>query len=511
MQQAIETGIEFPRDGERIEPGHYAIKVRADAALVEVAIDDRNWLPCRVEAGAWVYDWSGYLAGGHTIHARAHGADGIVALAPRRVTVSDAKKGIGPGPDAEAAIAKLREHNALFGELWFTELSGRPWRYDIAQHQVDEDCFERGVTLDGPVTGKPWKGLITTTPDPGSVFLDPVATAPTVALFCDVDDTGAPGLDPRQVLKRAQRRLQETGVAQKFVIGAESEFFLLDGPHGPPVADEVVWDFLRGLALALTRTGIHVDGFRYGPNPGQGRVQMRNDEALRIADQTLFYRYIAKTLGRRLGVTVKFVPKPLPGDGYANFPTHHALWKDGRNIFHSDSGWNLTSEEARWYAGGLLEHAPALLALVSPTVNSFRRLDAPDAPTELNLSSVSPRSAVRIPARSPNPAARRVKFKLADTTSNPYLAFAAMLMAGLDGIARKIEPPIETPARKTLPRSLSDALDALKADEGFLLAGGVFTQPILDAWIADRRLTQLERLRRQPHPMETHEASRFDD
>lgn len=486
MQRVIETGIEYPADGERIASEHYAVKVRApqDATAVDVAVDGRDWKPCREDGGVWVFDWSGYHAGGHTLFARAHVPGELVSLEPRRVLVEERGPARPVSPDAQAAIAKLRELGALFGELWFTDVSGRPWRYDIAQHQVDEDCFERGVTLDGPVTGKPFKGLITTTPDPLSVFQDPVATAPTVALFCDVDDAGAPGMDPRQALKRAQAYLRSTGLADRFVIGAESEFFLLDA-SGKAASQEAVWDFLRPLALALTQIGFRVDGFRYGPFPGQGRVQMRNDDALRIADQTQFYRYIARTIAHRAGLTVKFEPKPLP-EGFSNFPTHHGLWKDGANIFHGE-GWALTSDVCRWYAGGLLAHAPALLAIVAPTPRSYQRLALPEVSTGLFLSRTSERAAVRIPARSPNPGARRIKFKLSDTTSNPYLAFAALLMAGLDGVANKIEPPIDEDPARDLPRTLTDALAALEADRRFLTQGGVFSDALLDAWIADRK------------------------
>lgn len=494
-QQAVQPGIQYPADGERISGRRYDVKIRAprESSAVEIAVDGHEWRGATWREDAWVFEWSDFSGGGHTLFGRVRGPQGDVALEPRRVVVYDGTSAREADPQVQAAVAKLGEHGALFGELWFTELSGKPWRYDIAEHQVDEDCFERGVTLDGPVTGKPWKGLITTTPDPNSVFIDPVSNAPTVALFCDVDDAGNPGMDPRQVLKRGQAYLKSTGVADAFVIGAESEFFLLDGPSGPPAPEEVVWDFVRSLALALTRTGFNVDGFRYGPNPGQGRVQMRNADAMRIADQTLFYRYIARTIARRHGLCVKFAPKPLPGDGFSNFPTHHALWKEGRNVFHSDSGWALTSDECRWYAGGLLAHAPALLALVAPTVGSYRRLESPGASTGLFLSRTAEKAACRIPARSTSAAARRLKFKLADTSSNPYLAFAAMLMAGLDGIENKLEPPVEAETKNDarLPRSLSEALDALRADRGFLTKGGVFTDVLLEAWTADRRENEL--------------------
>lgn len=394
-----------------------------------------------------------------------------------------------PSPSAvERVLSRFGEQGVKFGELWFTELTGRPWRIDIGAHQVHARAFAEGVTLDGPSTGRPWKGLFTATPDPASCFLDPVARVPTLAMFCDVRDadTGEAPLDPRLALKRALAYMRSSGVADTMTVGAEGEFFLLD--NGAPVAEEVLWDFVRELAVALGRAGIPVDGFRYGPNPGQGRVQMRADDPVRTSDQVQLYKNIVRTLARREGRAASFLPCPLPGEAAASLPLHQALFRDGKNVFHDESGWALTSSICRYYAGGLLAHAPALLAFCAPTKNSYRWLSTPQAPTVLALSRTNPAAVCRVPARSSSPASRRLKFRCADATGNPYLIFATTLMAGLDGVARRIEPPIDCNADPTgLPRRLDESLDALEDDNEFLRAGGVFDEELIGAWLKGRR------------------------
>jgi glutamine synthetase len=184
-------------------------------------------------------------------------------------------------------------------------------------------------------------------------------------------------------------------------------------------------------------------------------------------------------------------------------PLHLSLWKGDANLFHDDEGWAMTSELFRWFAGGLLAHAPALLAFCAPTVNSYRRLGAPGAPTSLVLSRAKPEAACRVPARMVEPHTRRLKFRLCDATVNPYLAFAAVLMAGLDGVVRKLDPPVEDArAALFLPRSLDEALEALEADHGFLEEAGVFAPELIAAWISQRRQSQVDALRALPHPME---------
>src|SRR5579883_773066 len=243
--------------------------------------------------------------------------------------------------NARQVLSQIEESGVRFAEWWFTDLCGKPWRMDVAASHMNEGVFREGITLDGPSTGRPWRGLFNLMPDARSCFPDPAARAATMAVFCDVRDAESAdaSLDSRSTLGRAERRLAECGVAEHLVLGAECEFFLLEDPHGPPACEEAVWDFLRDLALALGRAGISVEGFRFGPSAGQGRVQMKQDAALKIADQVQLYQYVAKALARRDGKVATFVPKPLPGHGAASLPVHHSLWSAGRNLFHDDGGW----------------------------------------------------------------------------------------------------------------------------------------------------------------------------
>jgi glutamine synthetase len=405
-------------------------------------------------------------------------------------------------------LATLRARDVRFAELWFTELSGRPRRVAIVAEQVGEPLFSAGVTLDGPSTGRAAEGSFRILPDPAAVYLDPVASTPTLAIFGDAAVLGAAdphALDPRRVLARAEAHLRRTGVAERCVVGAEPEYFVL-APDGTAAGEEVVWAHLRRMATALRAAGIEVDGFRTGPAAGQGRVQMRAAPAGRLADQVMLYRYFARSVAEACGHTVSFLSRPLPGRGSGGMPVHHALWRGGANLFHEAGGWAATSALCRWYAGGLLRHAPALMALCAPTTNAYRRLVTDGAaPTAPVLSRDRGAAVCRIPARSAAAAARRIKFRSPDAGANPYLAFAAMLMAGLDGVEQRLEPPRDdagAPPAGPLPRSLDEALDALEHDHAFLTRGGVFGAELIRAWIDDRRRNQVLPVRAHPHPEE---------
>jgi glutamine synthetase len=413
-----------------------------------------------------------------------------------------------PEPRADeiaAALARVRSLGAKYADFWFTELSGRPWRITLAADKLDEAVFRSGIVLDGRSVGGSWEGLITLFPDPAAIFSDPSASAPTAALICDVGypparEGRAP--DARRVLTRADALLRAATGAE-VSLGVEVELFLIDA--GEPAPEETLREFLRTLNGALGRAGIPGDWFRIGPAHGQGRAQMRPAAPLRAADQVQIYKHAARSLASSLGCTASFLAKPLPGPGSAAMLVHHALWKQGRNMFHDAEGWACASESARHFAGGLLRHAPALLALCAPTVNSYRRLlPGSEAPTELVLSRSKAAAVCRVPPGSTGTAeaSRRVKFCAADPSSNPYLALAGMLLAGLDGLENKIEPSIESPAVGRLPSSLEEALDALESDSGFLLRGGAFSAELLRSWSAERWESQVRQIRPRPHPEE---------
>ena len=393
-----------------------------------------------------------------------------------------------------------------FAEFWFTDLAGRPWRITMPADAVTEELFDAGLPLDGQPVGGSWDGVMLLIPRLDAVYVDPTASAPSLAMFCDVldPDTKEPLiLEPRHVLRRAVQCVEER-LGAELVLGAEPEFLLLEA-GGAAVGESVVWDFLRGLALALGDSGIKVDWFRTGPAAGQGRVQMRAGPPLLMADRVMFYRHLAANLARARGLAAVFLPRSIAGGGTPGMPMHLALWKDGVNLFHDERGWALTSPLCRAFAGGILSHLPALAAFCAPTTNSYRRLIAgASGPTVPILSAVDRTAACRIPARSTAPGARRVKFCSPDSTANPYLAFASVLLAGLDGIARKREAPVDgaEPMRVRLPHSLESALDCLDADRDFLTEGRAFTEGLIDSWIQDRWTRHVLPVRLQPHPLE---------
>ncbi|MDD5655749.1 MAG: glutamine synthetase beta-grasp domain-containing protein [Elusimicrobia bacterium] len=422
-------------------------------------------------------------------------------------------------PSYPAILELIRRHGLQYVEFWFTDLSGKPWRISMAAPALTEDIFRNGLPLDGQPVGGAWNGVMLLVPQAESLYVDPTASIPTLAMICDVL---APAgrrplpLEPRHVLAHAQEQARKR-LGAEVVIGAEPEFTLFDGPDRPACENEV-WDFLRGLASQLGGAGIQVDWFRTGPAAGQGRVQMRAGPALLLADRVMLYRHFAAHLAGARGQAVSFLPRPAAQGGIPGMPVHHALWKDGVNLFHDEAGWAATSELCRRYAAGLLAHLPALLAFCAPTTNSYRRLiPGVCGPTEALLSATLRTAACRIPARDGASAARRVKFCCCDSTANPYLAFAAAIMAGLDGIERRLECPVDgdpdgpergLPAPR-FPHSLESALEDLSADRDFLTASGAFSDAMIAAWIKDRWERHVVPVRSQPHPWELAHADIF--
>lgn len=393
-----------------------------------------------------------------------------------------------------------------FAEFCFSDLGGYPWRITMPASAIDEKLFSEGLPLDGQPIGGTWDGVMLLMPRLDAVYVDPTASAPSLMMFCDVQDPGSKeplALEPRHVLERAIEQIEEC-LGAHLILGAEPEFLLLQ-PDGKPVEESVVSDFLRALALAIGEAGIQVDWFRTGPAQGQGRVQMRAGPPLLMADRVMLYRHFAVNLSRARGLTVTFLPRPLSNEGTPGMPIHLALWKEGKNLFHDKEGWAMTSPLCRAFAGGLLFHLRSLAAFCAPTSNSYRRLiHGFSGPTSPFLSTVNWKAACRIPARSTAPGARRVKFCCPDSTANPYLAFAAVLLAGLDGIKRNLEPPLDgaEPMRVRMPHSLESALDSLDSDRDFLTAGNAFTNLLIEEWIKDRWTRYVIPVRSRPHPLE---------
>jgi glutamine synthetase len=272
------------------------------------------------------------------------------------------------------------------------------------------------------------------------------------------------------------------------------------------------------MVAALEGSGVEIEIHHHEvATGGQAEIDMRFDTLLRVADKLMLYKYIVKNVAWEAGKTVTFMPKPLFQDNGSGMHTHQSLWKGGEPLFYDGDKYAGLSDMARWYIGGLLRHAPAVLAFAAPTTNSYKRLvPGYEAPVNLVFSQRNRSAAVRIPLYSKSPKAKRLEFRCPDPSCNPYLAFAAQLMAGLDGVQNRIEPP--APVDKDLydlppeelarvpqvPGSLPEALEALEADHDFLLAGGVFTPDLIETWIEYKRLNEIDAIRLRPHPYEFH-------
>jgi len=265
----------------------------------------------------------------------------------------------------------------------------------------------------------------------------------------------------------------------------------------------------------MIETGIPVEVHHHEvATAGQNEIDMRYSPLVKMADHCMMYKYIVKNMAREFGMVATFMPKPLFGDNGSGMHTHQSLWKGGKNLFYDAKGYGMISQTAKYYIGGLLKHANALMAFCAPSTNSYKRLvPGYEAPVNLVYSLRNRSAAVRIPMYSENPKSKRIEFRPPDPMCNPYLSFAALLMAGLDGVKRKIDPgqpfegntyELEGKAAKklpTVPGSLDQAIDALEADHKFLLEGGVFTQDVIDVWIEYKR-AEIDAVRLRPHPWE---------
>ena len=446
-------------------------------------------------------------------------------------------------------------------DLRFVDLPGAWQHFSISVSELAEDIFEDGLGFDGSsIRGfqEIHESDMLLIPDPETVFLDPFTEVPTLIMICNVKDpvTGESYTrDPRYIAQKAEKHLEATGVADTVYIGPEPEFFILDDvryDQGPGFgyyfvdSDEASWntgrqenpnlghkprykegyfpvppvdslqDIRTEMMLTMESIGIRVEVHHHEvATAGQTEIDMRFDTLTRMGDKLQMYKYVAKNVAKRRGKTVTFMPKPIFSDNGSGMHVHQSLWKKGKNVFYEPGNYADLSKECLYYIGGLLKHAPALLAFAAPTVNSFRRLvPGFEAPVTLIYSQRNRSAMVRIPAYSKSEGAKRLELRVPDPSCNGYLAFAAMLMAGLDGIENKIMPP--DPVDKDLydlapeekadlnqvPGSLDEVLDALEADHDWLLKGDVFTPDVIDTWIAYKRENELNPLRLRPHPYE---------
>jgi glutamine synthetase len=446
-------------------------------------------------------------------------------------------------------------------DLRFCDLPGLMQHFSVPAHELTEEGFEEGYGFDGSsIRGfqEIQESDMILVPDPNTAYIDPFREHKTLNINCFVRDpvTGEPYTrDPRYVAQKAESHLVATGIADTAYFGPEAEFFIFndirfmqDQRSALYVIDSIegIWnsakeenpnlgfkprykegyfpvppmdhfqDLRSEMILTLERLGVEIEVHHHEVGTaGQAEIDMRFDTLLRMADKLMLYKYVVKNVARAHGLTATFMPKPLFQDNGSGMHTHQSLWKGGEPLFYSETGYAGLSDIARWYIGGLLAHAPAILAFAAPTTNSYKRLvPGYEAPVNLVYSQRNRSAAVRIPLYSKSPKAKRLEFRCPDPSCNPYLAFAAMLMAGLDGVQNRIEPP--DPMDKDLydlppeelarvpqvPGSLEEALRALEADNDFLKAGGVFTDDLIETWISYKRLHEIDEVRLRPHPWE---------
>jgi glutamine synthetase len=453
-----------------------------------------------------------------------------------------------------------RDQRVAIVDLRFTDMPGTWQHFSIPVSEMSAELFVDGIGFDGSsIRGFQHihESDMLLVPDPSTAFVDPVLGVRTLAVLCDIIDpiTREPySRDPRYVARKAEAFLPTTGIATASYWGPEIEYYIFNSlrfaqnahegyyyidseegiwnsgsngvanlGHRPrhkegyfpvPPADRLQ-DLRSETVLKMIEAGIDVEVHHHEVGTaGQTEIDIRFGGLVETADKVLKYKYIAKNVAYANDYVATFMPKPMYGDNGSGMHTHQSLWSDGRNLFYDADGYALLSETARHYIGGLLAHAPAVLAFAAPTTNSYRRLvPGYEAPINLVYSARNRSACVRIPTYFAKPSARRLEFRSPDPSCNPYLSFSACLMAGLDGVINKIEPPApidkdiyelggsERAGIKNVPGSLEEALDALEADHEFLLRGDVFTPDLIEAWLDFKRAGAKE-VALRPHPYE---------
>ncbi len=462
-------------------------------------------------------------------------------------------------------ISLIEDTGIQVVDLKFTDLPGQWQHFSITLPEVNEGLFSEGIGFDGSsIRGfqEIHESDMLLKPDPATAFVDPVCSMPTLSMICDVHDPvlgTAYSRDPRHIARKAELHLKNSGIAQTCYFGPELEFFIFDSirfgqdehsgyyhvesaeaawntgadegayrggnlgyksrykeGYFPVPPQDTLQDIRSEIVLALMQAGIQVEIHHHEvATAGQNEIDMKFTTLTRMADNVMIYKYVCKNVARCHGKVATFMPKPIFSDNASGMHCHQSLWNGEKNLFYDAEGWALTSQACRWYIGGLLKHAPALMAFCAPSTNSYKRLvPGYEAPVNLAMSQRNRSAAARIPMYSSSPNAKRVEFRCPDPSANAYLAFAAMLMAGLDGIANKTEPgdpldkniydlpPEEAKDIRQVPGSLQESLAALEKDQAFLLSGDVFTRDVIDTWIDYKRTKEIDPVRLRPHPWE---------
>lgn len=460
-------------------------------------------------------------------------------------------------PTEVRALAK--EKHIQMVDFKFTDIHGRWQHFTIPVSEFSEDLFKDGLGFDGSSI-RGWQGIeasdMLVIPDARTAFVDPFVKVPTLSLTCDVEDpiTREPySRSPRGIALKAEEYLKSTGVGDTAFFGPEAEFFIFDDvrysctshsafhrvdsregiwnsdadeapnlghkiPHKegylpvPPM--DKLMDLRNEMVLVMQEIGLEVEAQHHEvATGGQAEIDLRFDSLLRMGDKMCKYKYVVRNVAERYGKSATFMPKPLFGDNGSGMHVHSSIWKGDKPVFAGE-GYAGLSQTALHYIGGIIRHAPALCALTNPTNNSYKRLvPGFEAPVILAYSARNRSAICRIPTYSPSPKAKRVEFRCPDPSANPYLAFSAILMAGLDGIENEMDPgeavdknlydlpPEEAVNLKTVPDSLKGALDALASDHAFLTKGDVFTEDFITNFIA-LKMAEYDQIRLHTHPQE---------
>jgi glutamine synthetase len=466
-------------------------------------------------------------------------------------------------------ISFIKKNYIEIVDLKFNDLPGLWQHFSIpASELTGIDDPTRGIWVDGiGFDGSSIRGFqaiqesdMILIPDPNTAVIDPMCEVPTLSIICDIYDPltkKAYTRDPRYIAKKAEEYLDSTGIADTSYWGPEMEFFLFDDirfyqnqhcgfyyidsveaswntgkeenpnlgykprykeGYFPVPPHDSLQDFRSKIILTLIKMGIPIEVHHHEvATAGQCEIDMKFDTLTRMGDKMMWYKYIVKNMARKNNKVATFMPKPIFEDNGSGMHVHQSLFKGGKNVFFDPKGYALISQTAKYYIGGLLKHAESLSALVAPTTNSYRRLvPGYEAPVNLVYSARNRSASVRIPMYTDNPRTKRVEYRPPDNTCNGYLAMAAMLMAGLDGIRNKIDPgePLdkdsyhltakEAAKVKTVPSSLEQALDALEKDHAYLLDGDVFTPDVVEVWLDYKRTKEIDEVRLRPHPYEFH-------
>ncbi|WP_312720644.1 type I glutamate--ammonia ligase [Mobilicoccus sp.] len=462
----------------------------------------------------------------------------------------------------EEVLKYIEDEGVEFVDIRFCDLPGVMQHFNVPAKSVDLDFFTEGQAFDGSSI-RGFQAIhesdMKLVPDVKTAYLDPFRERKTLIMNFSIVDpfTDEPySRDPRNIAQRAEAYLLSTGIADTAYFGAEAEFYVFDDIRFENSAQstfykldsvEAAWntgreeeggnrgyktafkggyfpvppvdhfaDIRDEMCLKLADVGLEVERSHHEVGTaGQQEINYRFNTMLQAGDDVMKFKYVIKNVAWNAGKSATFMPKPLFGDNGSGMHTHQSLWKDGEPLFYDEQGYGGLSDIARWYIGGLLKHAPALLAFTNPSANSYHRLvPGFEAPVNLVYSARNRSACIRIPVAGASPKAKRIEFRIPDPSANPYLSFAAQLMAGLDGIRNRIEPPepidkdlYELPPEEhadieQVPCTLEQVLDALEADHEFLLEGEVFSEDLIRAWIDWKRDNEVAPLRLRPHPYE---------